>query len=337
MILIFRETDGITGDRLTFGHGAIPDGSYLKRSGRTIVGDSGISGAVQHNLTTGKQGGQANEYYHLTAAEYGGNWGAKDLTTTGHVVCDHIHARGDNFQITFGAGDDAGIYYDDTNMLIVPDLAGTGNVVIGKGTAGKDYSLTFDGETNDGVLTWMEDEDYFLFGDTVRVGDATNYTEVAPDLSFAGTSRIDWSKYTADSITVSSGTLTGAVADLQTAFDGNQVAIQEAAGGPPCLTMIVDFVSVTAFNWVHIIDYYEGSTTHSVAIELYNWSTTNWDCFNSSNGVENSMTDHSFFVPSDTNYIGTGGDAGKVRVRFDHVQSGNASHNLYVDVVALYQ
>ena len=35
----------------------------------------------------------------------------------------------------------------------------------GVGTAGADIVLTFDGETNDGVLTWMEDEDYFLFSD----------------------------------------------------------------------------------------------------------------------------------------------------------------------------
>jgi fibronectin-binding autotransporter adhesin len=35
----------------------------------------------------------------------------------------------------------------------------------GVGTSGADIVLTFDGETNDGVLTWMEDEDYFLFSD----------------------------------------------------------------------------------------------------------------------------------------------------------------------------
>jgi len=42
-----------------------------------------------------------------------------------------------------------------------------GNVIIGGGAAGTDYTLTFDGETNDGVLAWMEDEDYFQFNDDV--------------------------------------------------------------------------------------------------------------------------------------------------------------------------
>jgi hypothetical protein len=39
------------------------------------------------------------------------------------------------------------------------------DVVIGSGAAAKDYTLTFNGETNDGVLTWMEDEDRFDVAD----------------------------------------------------------------------------------------------------------------------------------------------------------------------------
>jgi hypothetical protein len=39
------------------------------------------------------------------------------------------------------------------------------NLVIGHGAAGVDYTLTFDGQTYDGVLTWMEDEDYLKASD----------------------------------------------------------------------------------------------------------------------------------------------------------------------------
>lgn len=42
-----------------------------------------------------------------------------------------------------------------------------GNVTIGAGAPGVDYTLTFDGDTKDGVLTWMEDEDYFKFSDDI--------------------------------------------------------------------------------------------------------------------------------------------------------------------------
>lgn len=42
-----------------------------------------------------------------------------------------------------------------------------GGVTVGSGVAGTDYTLTFDGETNDGIITWMEDEDYFKFSDDI--------------------------------------------------------------------------------------------------------------------------------------------------------------------------
>jgi hypothetical protein len=42
-------------------------------------------------------------------------------------------------------------------------------LTVGIGTAGTDYPITFDGETNDGVITWMEDEDYFSFNDDVMI------------------------------------------------------------------------------------------------------------------------------------------------------------------------
>ena len=42
-------------------------------------------------------------------------------------------------------------------------------LTFGAGTAGTDVTVTFDGETNDGVLKWMEDEDYFEFSDDILV------------------------------------------------------------------------------------------------------------------------------------------------------------------------
>lgn len=54
------------------------------------------------------------------------------------------------------------------------DVTLKNNVTIGSGATGVDYILTFDGETNDGVITWMEDEDYFLFNDDVMMGDGKN-------------------------------------------------------------------------------------------------------------------------------------------------------------------
>jgi len=42
-------------------------------------------------------------------------------------------------------------------------------LTFGAATAGTDITITFDGETNDGVLKWMEDEDYFEFSDDILI------------------------------------------------------------------------------------------------------------------------------------------------------------------------
>ena len=52
----------------------------------------------------------------------------------------------------------------------------------GVGTAGTDIVMTFDGETNDGVITWMEDEDYFRFSDAINVG----FADTGHDVKFFG-------------------------------------------------------------------------------------------------------------------------------------------------------
>jgi hypothetical protein len=50
----------------------------------------------------------------------------------------------------------------------ITKLLGNG-LTFGAGTAGTDITITFDGETNDGVFKWMEDEDYFEFSDDILI------------------------------------------------------------------------------------------------------------------------------------------------------------------------
>ena len=52
----------------------------------------------------------------------------------------------------------------------VTKLLGT-SITIGDASAGTDITVTFDGESADGVLTWMEDEDQFKFSDDVMIID----------------------------------------------------------------------------------------------------------------------------------------------------------------------
>ena len=160
-----------------------------------------------------------------------------------------------------------------------------------------------------------------------------------------------WTKITADNITQGAGTHSGTtgdtsgfVADIAVAHDGNFYHIDEA-GADPGFELTVEFVGVTAFNWVQILASYDGGTGHSVQIALYNFNTATWDVYNAfatsqaevATPGEYTLQNMSFFLPSDTDYIGTGGDAGDVRVRFRHTSMGNAAHDLDMDVVALYQ
>ena len=50
----------------------------------------------------------------------------------------------------------------------ITKLLGT-SITIGDATSGTDITITFDGESNDGVLKWMEDEDYFEFSDDLLI------------------------------------------------------------------------------------------------------------------------------------------------------------------------
>jgi len=185
-----------------------------------------------------------------------------------------------------------------------------------------------------------------------KIGDGgtTNYTNIAADgtITQKGTARIDWTKITAASITKGAGThsgttgdTTGFVADLDTAHDGNYYHIDEVAAG---FDVIVHFTSVTAFNWVQALCNYKGTVSHGVVVQVYNWSTTVYDSYktvpcaiNEFGAGINIIGDCGFFVPDDTNYIGTGGDAGKVNVRILHSSSGNAAHDFDADCIALYQ
>ena len=93
-------------------------------------------------------------------------------------------------QSTYSDGDviTAAHTNDEFNQLLAAFAASTGHthdgtaaeggpitkllgntLTFGAGTAGTDITITFDGESNDGVLKWMEDEDYFEFSDDILV------------------------------------------------------------------------------------------------------------------------------------------------------------------------
>ena len=92
----------------------------------------------------------------------------------------------------------------------ITKMLGT-SLTLGDGTASTDITVTFDGESNDGVLKWMEDEDYFEFSDDILVastekiqfGDTATFLQQSSDgvLRIDGEATIDLNASTA--VTVS--------------------------------------------------------------------------------------------------------------------------------------
>jgi hypothetical protein len=84
------------------------------------------------------------------------------------ITADHTNDEFDQLLAAFAAS--TGHTHDGTTGEGGPiTKLATTSVTIGDGTSGTDITVTFDGESNDGVFKWMEDEDYFEFSDDLLI------------------------------------------------------------------------------------------------------------------------------------------------------------------------
>ena len=84
------------------------------------------------------------------------------------IEASHFNAEFDQLLAAFAAS--TGHTHDGIANEGGPITKLLGNTLtFGAATAGTDITITFDGETSDGVLKWMEDEDYFEFSDDILV------------------------------------------------------------------------------------------------------------------------------------------------------------------------
>ena len=115
--------------------------------------------------------------------------------TDGDVITA-AHTNNEFNQILAAFAASTGHTHDGTAAEGGPITKLLGNTLtFGAGTAGTDITITFDGETSDGELKWMEDEDYFEFSDDILVastekiqfGDTASFIQQSSD----GVLRID--------------------------------------------------------------------------------------------------------------------------------------------------
>ena len=94
----------------------------------------------------------------------------RQSTYTDGDVITAAHTNDEFNQLLAAFAASSGHTHDGTAAEGGPVTKLLGNTLtFGAGTAGTDITITFDGETNDGVLKWMEDEDYFEFSDDILI------------------------------------------------------------------------------------------------------------------------------------------------------------------------
>jgi hypothetical protein len=154
----------------------------------------------------------------------------------------------DNCKWVFGTGKDASITFDGDSLNIVANLITAGDALECTANhfhwivpANTDNVHNYFGTTNSGVLTWMEDEDYFQFSDTIMFADniaatfgtgagATNVADMK--IYYDGTSgNIDTDVVAASDLTIDCGTAKTLVLEVPVYNDANAASLVLVTGG----------------------------------------------------------------------------------------------------------
>jgi len=131
-------------------------------------------------------------------------------------------------------------------------------------------------------------------------------------------------------VEVTYGTSSSSVSDIQVQYDGNTFDLEELATTPG-LQMIVSFKNVLRFSKIGISAYYSANTTsHYVAIEIYNWENGEWEVY--ATIPPGLGMNYRYFDTQDyEEHIKNG----EVKMRLNHPMGGSAAHDFYIDYMAL--
>ena len=94
----------------------------------------------------------------------------RQSTYTDGDIIDAADSNDEFDQLLAAFNASSGHTHDGTSTEGAPITKLLSNTLtFGAATSGTDITVTFDGESNDGVLKWMEDEDYFEFSDDILI------------------------------------------------------------------------------------------------------------------------------------------------------------------------
>lgn len=171
----------------------------------------------------------------------------------------------------------------------ITKLLGTA-ITIGDGTAGTDIAVTFDGESNDGVLTWKEDEDYFEFSDDILIASSEKlqFRDTAIHISSSTDGQLD--------LVADGAVLVDTAGDITLDADGGDVVLKDGGTQFASLTntsgnLIIKSGSTTAMTFDGANVTFAGTVTIGSAgiseaeLEILDGATVTTDELNILDGV----------------------------------------------------
>ena len=211
----------------------------------------------------------------------------------------------------------------------------TGNAATAT-TAGTVTTAAQPAITSVGTLTSLDVNDINVGGKTttqtfkMTTGPTEGYVMVT-DADGEGTWQyIGTTTYKPYDANTGAGTPTVDDANLLKEYDNDPYIVTEAGGAAPVIDVNIYFADVEDISQIITRVYYEGSASHHILVQLWDWDGSAWEDYWDFVG-QSGYTVITIPVFDAEDHIGTGGDANEVRLRFHHVQSGIASHTLSID------
>lgn len=139
--------------------------------------------------------------------------------------------------------------------------------------------------------------------------------------------------YVPDNINVATGgTDAGDVDSLATLDDGNSLDVSEVTGTPG-FNIEINFAGVTEIpTRLDLHTYYDGNAAHTVNVQIYDQVEAGWDTLGTIPDNGTGFAYRTYDITNGSKYV-KGDDT--VEVRIYHLDSGNANHDIFIDLVLL--
>ncbi|MCK5605600.1 hypothetical protein KAR91_27145 [Candidatus Pacearchaeota archaeon] len=174
----------------------------------------------------------------------------------------------------------------------------------------------------------------FWKSDGTDTGDDGDLLYKEQSASVVAQGSLKWKDFTPSSVTLNTGTSASSVSDAQVMFDGNTYDIAEVTGVPG-YDVEFNFTNVDRVPVFIIARWrYDGSATHWVTVDIYNYNTVSWDTLRAFSDSSNYFDSMTMYIPRASNgdYVDGSGNS---KIRFYHQSSGNAAHDIHIDYVGL--